>query len=159
MTLCNQSRIQSLGPASPFDWNCNVSSEVYKTGHQCCSSSSDSLHVMLCSSQPFQSQTQMFKPCIGITHRMAPPPQPSAKQHGYVPLRAASPQRDGSTSREYPLNRRVSPGVEHRRPAPRINPKGAGKTPIAPGQVCFIAAWFQRLLAMLHATLLFIRTS
>lgn len=80
----------------------------------------------------------MFKPCVGLKHRMAPPTQNTAKQHGYVPLRAASPPRDGSTSREYPLNRRVSPGVEHRRPAPRGNPKGVGKNPIAPGQVFLI---------------------
>ena len=78
----------------------------------------------------------MFKLGIGVTHRMAPPTQTAAKQHGYTPLRAASPPRDGSTSREYPLNRRVSPGVEHRRPAPRGNIKG-GKTTIAPGQVPF----------------------
>ena len=64
---------------------------------------------------------------------MAPPAQASAKQNGYVPLRAASPPRDSSTGREYPLNRRVSPGVEHRRPLPRGTPKG--KTTLAPGQV------------------------
>ena len=78
---------------------------------------------------------QMFRSCPVVKHRMAPPAQSNAKQHGYVPLRAASPPRDSSTSREYPLNRRVSPGVEHRRPAPRGNPKGVGKTTIAPGQV------------------------
>ena len=64
---------------------------------------------------------------------MAPPAQASAKQNGYVPLRATTPPRDSSTGREYPLNRRVSPGVEHRRPLPRGNPKG--KTTLAPGQV------------------------
>ena len=90
------------------------------------------MHLWL--SELYPAYAQMFRPCHILKHRMAPPAQSNAKQHGYVPLRAASPPRDSSTSREYPLNRRVSPGVEHRRPVPRGNPK-VGKTTIAPGQV------------------------
>ena len=55
---------------------------------------------------------------------------------GYQPLRASSPPRDGgppsSSNSKFPsLGRRVSPGVEHRRPPQRERPKQT----IAPGQV------------------------
>ena len=62
---------------------------------------------------------------------MAPPAAQNPKQHGYTPLRATSPPKDGSNTREYPINRRVSPG----RPAQRNATKPIGKTSIAPGQV------------------------
>ena len=110
--------------------SCSADSHVYD-----CASASSSLAS--CVKRGFACvcslHAQMFRPCYFVNHRMAPPVQASAKQNGYVPLRAASPPRDSSTGREYPLNRRVSPGVEHRRPLPRGNPKG--KTTLAPGQV------------------------
>lgn len=77
----------------------------------------------------------MLSPPLAVRYRMAPAAAQNAKQHGYMPLRAASPPKDSSSTREYPLNRRVSPGVEHRRPVPRGIPKTVGKTTIAPGQV------------------------
>ena len=60
---------------------------------------------------------------------------------GYQPLRASSPPRDGgppsSSNSKFPsLGRRVSPGVEHRRPPQRERPKQT----IAPGQVGHAAA-------------------
>ena len=81
----------------------------------------------------------MIKLCGRLTHRMAPPAEANARKQGYAPLRASSPPKDGSSSREYPLNRRVSPGPDQRRPAARPNPKGPGKPTIAPGQVPSIA--------------------
>lgn len=85
------------------------------------------MHAWLCATSILQ---QMLRPCLPIKHRMAPPAAQNPKQHGYMPLRAASPPKEGASTREYPINRRVSPGR-----AQRNNPKPIGKTSIAPGQV------------------------